>query len=116
MADMIFGGKNIRDVICKGPENIGFISGGSGIKELSNLSKDQISGIINMMYGLDSLADIIIIDTWAGISDAVIDIVLASSEVLFQDDTGTYIHNRCVCVIENNKTKLPDSTLKIQPK
>lgn len=82
MADMIFGGKDIRNVICKGPENIGFISGGSGIKELSNLSKDQISGIINMMYGLDSLADIIIIDTGAGISDAVIDMVLASSEVL----------------------------------
>lgn len=82
MADMIFGGKDIRDVICKGPENIGFISGGSGIKELSNLSKDQISGIINIMYGLDSLADIIIIDTGAGISDAVIDMVLASSEVL----------------------------------
>lgn len=82
MADMIFGGKDIRDVICKGPENIGFISGGSGIKELSNLSKDQISGIINMMYGLDSLADIIIIDTGAGISDAVIAMVLASSEVL----------------------------------
>lgn len=82
MADMIFGGKDIRDVICKGPENIGFISGGSGIKELSNLSKDQISGITNMMYGLDSLADIIIIDTGAGISDAVIDMVLASSEVL----------------------------------
>ena len=82
MADMIFGGKDIRDVICKGPENIGFISGGSGIKELSNLSKDQISGIVNMMYGLDSLADIIIIDTGAGISDAVIDMVLASSEVL----------------------------------
>ncbi len=82
MADMIFGGKDIRDVICKGSENIGFISGGSGIKELSNLSKDQISGIINMMYGLDSLADIIIIDTGAGISDAVIDMVLASSEVL----------------------------------
>lgn len=82
MADMIFGGKDIRDVICKGPENIGFISGGSGIKELSNLSKDQIFGIINMMCGLDSLADIIIIDTGAGISDAVIDMVLASSEVL----------------------------------
>ena len=34
------------------------------------------------MNGLDSLADIIIIDTGAGISDAVIDMVLASSEVL----------------------------------
>lgn len=82
MADMIFGGKNIKEIICNGPENIGFISGGSGIKELSNLSKDQISGIINMMYDLDSIADIIIIDTGAGISDSVIDMVLASSEVL----------------------------------
>lgn len=82
MADMIYGGRSIKDIICYGPENIGFISGGSGIKELSNLSKDQISGIVNMMYELDSIADIIIIDTGAGISDAVIDMVLASSEVL----------------------------------
>ncbi len=82
MADMIYGRKGIKDIICRGPENIGFISGGSGIKELSNLSKDQISGIVNMMYELDSIADVIIIDTGAGISDAVIDMVLASSEVL----------------------------------
>lgn len=82
MADMIYGRKGIKDIICRGPENIGFISGGSGIKELSNLSKDQISGIVNMMYELDSVADVIIIDTGAGISDAVIDMVLASSEVL----------------------------------
>lgn len=82
MADMIYGRKGIKDKICRGPENIGFISGGSGIKELSNLSKDQISGIVNMMYELDSIADVIIIDTGAGISDAVIDMVLASSEVL----------------------------------
>ena len=82
LADMIFGGKDINEIICDGPEDIGFISGGSGIKELSNLSKDQISGIVNMMYELDSIADIIIIDTGAGISNAVIDMVLASSEVL----------------------------------
>lgn len=82
LADMIFGGKDIKDIICDGPENIGFISGGSGIKELSNLSRDQVSSIINMMYELDSIADIIIIDTGAGIADTVIDMVLASSEVL----------------------------------
>lgn len=82
MADMMFGGKSIKDIICDGPEDIGFISGGSGIKELSNLSKDQVSSIINMMYELDSIADIIIIDTGAGIADTVIDMVLASSEVL----------------------------------
>ena len=44
--------------------------------------RDRISGIVNMMYELDSIADVIIIDTGAGISDAVIDMVLASSEVL----------------------------------
>ena len=72
MADMIYGRKGIKDIICRGPENIGFISGGSGIKELSNLSKDQISGIVNMMYELDSIADVIIIDTGEGISEVLL--------------------------------------------
>lgn len=82
LADLMFRGRNVRDIISQGPENIGFISGGSGMKELTNLDKDQIQTIVNMMYELDSLADIIIIDTGAGISETVIDLILASSEVL----------------------------------
>lgn len=82
LADLMFGGKSVRDIISPGPENIGFISGGSGMRELTNLDKGQIQKIVNMMYELDSLADVIIIDTGAGISDSVIDLILASSEIL----------------------------------
>jgi flagellar biosynthesis protein FlhG len=82
LADMMFRGRNIREVISPGPENIGFISGGSGLREMTNLSKDQILSLVNMMYELDHLADVVIIDTGAGISDTVIELVASSAEVL----------------------------------
>lgn len=82
LADLMFRGKSVKDIISPGPENIGFISGGSGMRELTNLDKAQIQKIVSMMSELDSLADVIIIDTGAGISDSVIDLILASSEIL----------------------------------
>ena len=82
LADMMFRGKDLKDVISSGPENIGFISGCSGLKELTNLNRDHVQSLVHMMYELDNLADVVIVDTGAGISDTVIDLVLASSEVL----------------------------------
>ncbi len=82
LADMMFRGKSVQEVISPGPEGIGFISGGSGLKEMSNLTRDQIISLVNMMYELDHLADVVIIDTGAGISDTVMELVAASTEVL----------------------------------
>ncbi len=82
LADLMFRGKNLSDIITEGPESIGFISSGSGIQELTNLSKEQIIYLIQKLVELDERADIIIIDTGAGISDSVIEFVAASSEVL----------------------------------
>lgn len=82
LADMMFRGKNLSDIITEGPENIGFISGGSGIQELTNLTRDQIVYLIQKLVELDERADIIIVDTGAGISDSVLEFVAASTEVL----------------------------------
>ena len=46
LADMIFRGKTFKDIIVEGPEGIGFISGGSGIAGMSNLSRDYLNYII----------------------------------------------------------------------
>lgn len=46
LADLMFKGKEMKDIITYGPENIGFISGGSGINEMANLTKDQVSHLI----------------------------------------------------------------------
>ena len=82
LADLMFRGKNLSDIITPVSENIGFISGGSGIQELANLSKDQIIYLIRKLVELDQTVDIIIIDTGAGIADSVLEFVAASSEVV----------------------------------
>ena len=82
LCDLIYQGKNIRDIITWGPMEVGFISGGSGIAGMSNLSKDYLNYIIQNLVELDEMADTIIVDTGAGISDAVLEFLVASGEIL----------------------------------
>lgn len=82
LADLMFHGKSLTDIITRGPENIGFISGGSGIQELTRLTKEQVISLTQKLVDLDSMADVIIIDTGAGIADNVLEFVMASTEVL----------------------------------
>lgn len=80
--DLIYQGKKIQDIITWGPMGVGFISGGSGIAGMSNLSRNYLDYIIQNLAELDSIADIIMIDTGAGISDAVLEFLVASGEIL----------------------------------
>ena len=82
LADLMFRGKELKDIITEGPEGVGFISGGSGIQELSRLTRDQVIYLVQKLYELDELADIILVDTGAGIADTVLEFVSASNEVL----------------------------------
>lgn len=82
LSDLIYEGKNIKEIITKGPMGVGFISGGSGVAGLSNLTQDNIQCIVQSLAELDSLADIVIVDTGAGISDAVMEFLVASGEIL----------------------------------
>lgn len=82
LCDLIYQGKSIKEIITWGPGEVGFISGGSGIVGMSNLSRDYLIYIIQNLAQLDAIADIVIIDTGAGISDAVLEFLVASGEIL----------------------------------
>jgi len=82
LADLIYQGASIRDVITWGPMGIGFISGGSGIAGMGNLSRDHLDYLIRNLSELDTMSDVIIIDTAAGISEAVLEFLVASREIL----------------------------------
>ncbi len=82
LSDVIYRGKNIKDVITPGPQDIGFISGGSGVSSMNNLTAGQVSFLLGNLSELDSLADIVIIDTGAGVSEQVLGFVVASPEVI----------------------------------
>ena len=82
LADMMFRGKDLTDIITQGEEGISFISGGSGIQELASMNREQVMFLTSRLIALDKYADVIIVDTGAGISDSVLEFVLASTEVL----------------------------------
>lgn len=82
LSDVIFKGMSIRDIITPGPLGIGFISGGSGVVGLNNLNREQIAFLVHNLSLLNDLCDILIIDTGAGVSDQVLEFVLASPEVI----------------------------------
>ena len=82
LCDLIYQGKSIRDIVTWGPMEVGFISGGSGITGMSNLDRDNLGTIIDNLAELDEMAETIIVDTGAGISDSVLEFLVASGEIL----------------------------------
>jgi len=82
LSDLMFRGKSLSEIITEGPENVGFISGGSGIREMTNLTKEQLINLSSRLSELDRQTDVVIIDTGAGISGNVMEFVVLSGEVL----------------------------------
>ncbi|MBR1815433.1 MAG: MinD/ParA family protein [Lachnospiraceae bacterium] len=82
LLDLIHNDKSIEEIITTGPKGIGFISGGSGVSELAALDNESIKILISGLAKLDKMYDVVIIDTGAGITDAVMEFVMVSPEVL----------------------------------
>ena len=82
LSDVIYGERKITDIISEGPMGIGFVSGGSGIISLNNLDELQVRHLIRSLSELNTLCDILIIDTGAGVGDTVLEFAVASPEVL----------------------------------
>jgi flagellar biosynthesis protein FlhG len=82
LVDVINGKKNILEVLSDGPRNIRFVSGGSGVEELVKLEKEKLEAFMENIGLLDKLADVVLIDTGAGLSDTVMSFVMAADEIL----------------------------------
>jgi flagellar biosynthesis protein FlhG len=82
LVDVIKNSRSILDVLTDGPGKIRFISGGSGVEELIKLDKDKIKRFVANMELLDKFADIIIVDTGAGLSENVMSFIMAADDVL----------------------------------
>lgn len=82
LSDLLYNGRELREIICEGPEGIQFISGGSGIANLANFDKEQVKRLINKLSELERMADVVIIDTGAGINPSVMEFLLSSPETI----------------------------------
>ncbi|MHB1392451.1 MAG: MinD/ParA family protein [Clostridia bacterium] len=82
LSDVINSNKDILEILEEGPNGVKFISGGSGVQELVKLNKTQLVDLLMKLGRLDEEADVILIDTGAGLSENVISFVHAAREVI----------------------------------
>ncbi len=82
LADLMYKGKALKEIVSEGPEGVMFVSGGSGVAKLVNLDHEQIKKMVYKLSELETMADVIIIDTGAGISPSVLEFLVSSPEIL----------------------------------
>jgi flagellar biosynthesis protein FlhG len=73
--------KTMREIIMDTAYGIQIVAGASGFAKIANLSEEERKGFIEELYEL-AAADIIIIDTSAGVSNNVLTFVAASDQVI----------------------------------
>ena len=80
--DLIHDDKEILDILAQGPENIKFLSGGSGMEELIHLDRKKLRKFVMNIALLDKHFDFILIDTGAGLSPNVMSFIMAADEII----------------------------------
>lgn len=80
--DVIRGKKTLTEIIITGPEGVKIIPGASGLEELANLTGAQRERMIESLLSLEDMADILLIDTGAGLSQSVLSFVSAADELI----------------------------------
>lgn len=73
---------SLDEVLIRGPYGVNYISGGSGIERAGEFSPDERVRLLNKLSECERLADIILVDTGAGLGKNVMDFILAADEVL----------------------------------
>jgi len=76
------GERELHEIIQLGHEGVRFISGGSGVNELINMQEDQLTDLLSKIVHIDAPVDLIMMDAGAGVSNTIMQVLLASTETI----------------------------------
>lgn len=82
LQDVLTGQRSIEQILIDGPGGIQVIPGASGIAEMANITDSQRERLISSFSRLSNLADVLLIDTSAGLSRNVVSFALLADTVL----------------------------------
>ena len=80
--DVIEGSLSLENAIVKGPNNINFLSGGSGITELLSIDKKRKFNFIRSFETLSKKVDHLFVDVSAGADEMALNMISASDKLL----------------------------------
>lgn len=75
-------GVKLEEVVMPGPEGVGVISGGSGVKELVGLTKEQLDDLLAKIVSVGGKYEFVIFDTASGLDENVMTFLRGSKRVL----------------------------------
>lgn len=79
---LLSGEKTIEEILITGPKGLGILPGGSGVQDLANIERANLENVIRNLGRLEGMADILIIDTGAGLGHTVMNFLKASDDVI----------------------------------
>ncbi len=82
LSQVLKGEKAIEEIVVEGPAGVKLIAGGSGFQELISINNPRLSRFLSSLEAMEEMADIILLDTGAGLSKNVLSFVLAADEVI----------------------------------
>ncbi len=82
IADVLSGECRLRELLIEVGENVHIVPAASGTQAMTSLSVHEHSELIHAFSDLGDDLDVLVIDTAAGISDAVVSFVKAAQEVV----------------------------------
>ena len=82
LSHVIDGERNLEEIIVEGPGGLMIVPASSGITRLASLTPAEHGGLIRAFSELSHPLDVLIVDTAAGVSDAVISFTRAAQEVI----------------------------------
>ena len=81
--ELVTADRSILELIQEGPEGIGVIPGGGGILTLADSTRYDRMKIVRALKEVELQAEIILVDTGAGMAASVRDFLVAADEVVF---------------------------------
>ncbi len=80
---VVNGEAELADIILEGPAGIGIIPGGGGLVSLADSSRLERRTIIDALSEVEQAAEIILVDTGAGMAGSVRDFLVSADDILF---------------------------------
>jgi len=108
VGDVLNGKVDMEAALTIGPMGCLFLSGGSGMASLTELTDNQILRLTDGFLSLDNLVDFIIIDTRAGISNAVVNFIKAASDTVVVTTPDPTAIADAYALIKSVKATMPD--------
>lgn len=82
LEDVLKGGRMLEDILLEGPHRLRILPAGTGLQELTRLDRASELRLVQGLQRITEEADWLLMDTAAGIHEAVVKLLLAADEVL----------------------------------